>query len=431
MSHLPLGAINKISKGYITPRCANKDDEYICIECGRDVVFCKGEIVKPYFRHSNAHTDPCNYYENPNESQIHKDAKNLMKYLLEKQKSIAFIQKCICCSETIKLCIPVVDKNSEIIIESSFNYEEIQGIADIEYKDNNESVCMIEIFNTHKTSENRRPEPWFECDAHKFIEYINNLKDIEYIDELIIPCIRKIWCDDCIYKQNENNDKKNKAKDILYNWIIQNPTIFHKDFEIYPYKHWELDEDDKDYKLINRKAIEKNFDISESLKDSWGASLYEIDSNYNIFDLVLWKNTEWGGGSDLKVRWVINLINKQINYPTDFKIACDQKNISIYHIDIDWILSLYQAPKSLKFKWYFGEAHNSDLDNIYSPFVYIKIPFSKKDEIKSYGAKWDNDKKLWLLTYKKFNKNKYFIKQISSEIIYGCIIDILLKIKTN
>ena len=61
----------------------------------------------------------------------------------------------------------------------------------------------------------------------------------------------------------------------------------------------------------------------------------------------------------------------------------------------------------------------------------LKKLIDKKDEIKSYGAKWDNDKKLWLLTYKKFNKNKYFIKQISSEIIYGCIIDILLKIKTN
>ncbi len=33
-----LGAINKITKEYIYPKIANKDDQYICPECNKDVI---------------------------------------------------------------------------------------------------------------------------------------------------------------------------------------------------------------------------------------------------------------------------------------------------------------------------------------------------------------------------------------------------------
>jgi hypothetical protein len=45
-----LGAINKNTNKYIHARIANKIDKYICIECDKDLILCKGKIRNPYFR---------------------------------------------------------------------------------------------------------------------------------------------------------------------------------------------------------------------------------------------------------------------------------------------------------------------------------------------------------------------------------------------
>jgi len=74
-----LGAINKNTREYIFYKMANKKDEYICPDCNKEIILCKGEIRVPYFRHKIDTINPCNYYDKPNESQIHKDAKMLIK----------------------------------------------------------------------------------------------------------------------------------------------------------------------------------------------------------------------------------------------------------------------------------------------------------------------------------------------------------------
>ena len=77
-----LGAINKITKEYIYPKIANKNDKYICPECNKDLILKQGSIRIHHFAHAKDN-QKCNYYDKPSESQIHKDAKMLLKKILE------------------------------------------------------------------------------------------------------------------------------------------------------------------------------------------------------------------------------------------------------------------------------------------------------------------------------------------------------------
>ena len=54
-------------------------------------------------------------------------------------------------------------------------------------------------------------------------------------------------------------------------------------------------------------------------------------------------------------------------------------------------------------KWH----DNLDINSLLYGKVYLKIPFSDKDLIKSYGGIWDNTKKMWYIS--KNNKNIEFI----------------------
>lgn len=73
-----LGAINKITKQYCCPILANKNDEYICPECNKSLILKQGKLRIHHFSHYKD-DNPCNYYNNPSETQIHKDAKLAIK----------------------------------------------------------------------------------------------------------------------------------------------------------------------------------------------------------------------------------------------------------------------------------------------------------------------------------------------------------------
>ena len=82
MTHvLSLGAINKHTREYVYPKIANKTDEYICPECNKGLILVKGEVRVHHFRHKVDTKTPCNHYNKPTETQIHKDAKILLKTL--------------------------------------------------------------------------------------------------------------------------------------------------------------------------------------------------------------------------------------------------------------------------------------------------------------------------------------------------------------
>ena len=192
---IPLGAINKHTGEYVYPKIANKTDEYICPECNKELILCKGKIRAHHFRHKVDNVNPCNHYDHPSESQIHKDAKALLKTLLDKKIPISLVRKCASCEKNEEYEIPETSETSIVQIERRFEYNG-QKIADIAYLDNGEIVCIFEICNTHRTCDETRPEPWFEIDAKMLIETANDIGP--KTTALQIPCIRSAKCEECL-----------------------------------------------------------------------------------------------------------------------------------------------------------------------------------------------------------------------------------------
>ncbi len=224
---LSLGAINKLTGEYVYPKIANKKDEYICCECNNDLILCQGKIKIHHFRHKVDHINPCNHYSNPTETQIHKDAKILLKTLLDKKISIEFIRNCVCCKKNEIFEIPIIDESSSINLEYRFEYNGLK-IADVAYINNNDIVCIFEICNTHKTLNENRPEPWFEIDAKTLIKLVND-NDLSKIQ---IPCIRCEKCDKCI-ENIELLNNHDKLEEFIRRRLGQKifPTPYWKDFE--------------------------------------------------------------------------------------------------------------------------------------------------------------------------------------------------------
>lgn len=197
MTHvLSLGAINKLTGEYVYPKIANKKDEYICPECNKDLILCQGEIRVHHFRHKVDSINPCHHYSNPTETQIHKDAKILLKNLLERKIPISFIRNCCCCKKNEEFEIPEITEDSVIKLEYRFEYNGVK-IADVAYLDDGDILCLFEICNTHKTFSENRPEPWFEINAETLIKIAND----NILTSLQMPCVRCEKCDECVERE--------------------------------------------------------------------------------------------------------------------------------------------------------------------------------------------------------------------------------------
>ncbi len=204
---LSLGAINKLTGEYVYPKIANKKDEYICIECNKDLILCQGEIRSHHFRHKVDSVNPCHHYNNPTETQLHKEAKLLMKTLLEKKTHIQFVRECVSCKTVANIELPEIAEGSIISLEHRFTYEYGIKIADVAHTLNNEIKGIYEICNTHKTCSENRPEPWVEIDAKSLLTLVNTNND----DPLIINCIRCEKCEECIDKEILLKNKKDRS----------------------------------------------------------------------------------------------------------------------------------------------------------------------------------------------------------------------------
>jgi uncharacterized protein YkuJ len=191
---LSIGAMNKITGEYVYPKIANKQEHYVCPECNKDVIFCNGEIRVRYFRHK-FDINPCFYFDKPNETQKHKNGKLLMQKVIENKTHVTFSRCCNRCNKIDEYEIPEIGENSVIKLEYRFENNGPK-IADVAYLDNGEIVVLIEIYNTHKTRSEDRPEPWFEIDAENLINMAND----NNLTCLNIPCIRNETCDECIEK---------------------------------------------------------------------------------------------------------------------------------------------------------------------------------------------------------------------------------------
>lgn len=226
---LSLGAINKKTDKYVYIKIANKKDEYICPECNKDVILCQGTIRVHHFRHKVDEINPCYHYSSPTETQLHKDAKQLMKSILDNKTPISFVRKCCCCKNEEEFEIPETSDSSIIQLEYRFEYHG-QKVADVAYIEDGKLLCIFEICNTHKTRCENRPEPWFEIDAETLIRVAN---DNDKNGALKLPCIRCENCDECIQKENRSIDvydffykKSHKnAKYKLASWLKEKRSI--------------------------------------------------------------------------------------------------------------------------------------------------------------------------------------------------------------
>ena len=274
---LSLGAINKLTGEYVYPKIANKKDEYICPECNKDLIIVKGEIRVHHFRHKVDSINPCHHYSKPTESQIHKDAKMLMKTLLENKTHIQFIRECVSCKISAEINLPEITEGSIITLEHRFNYDDELRIADVAHTLNGEIKCIYEICHTHKTCSKNRPEPWVEIDAISLLTLVNTNNE-----PLIINCIRCEKCEKCLINDGEKaiknmfeNIQKNK-----YKFITEQVSIFTPNFpDTTEMIYCETDKNDisiRSYIIVN---CENNFNnIEKEVIDTFNIN--------NIEDLI-------------------------------------------------------------------------------------------------------------------------------------------------
>jgi hypothetical protein len=211
------GAINKKTGQYVYTKIANKIDEYSCPECNKDVILCQGTVRVHYFRHKVDEINPCNYFCSPTETQLHKDAKQLMKTILDMKIQVSFVRTCCCCKNEDEFEIPSTSDSSLIQLEYRFEYGGSK-VADVAYIEDGELLCIFEICNTHKTRGENRPDPWFEIDAITLIQIANDNES----GALKIPCIRCEKCEVCVKKESEPH---NEAKNKLASWLKENKSI--------------------------------------------------------------------------------------------------------------------------------------------------------------------------------------------------------------
>jgi hypothetical protein len=217
-----MGAINKNSNNYEHPKIASKKCKYKCPDCEKDVIFKKGTILKPHFAHYKS-GNPCYYYDKPSETQIHKDAKLLLKTLLDNNYEICFHRECYKClfeEPTIfehKISKNDYNENSKSIMEYKFMYNNSNRSADVALIENNDIKYIFEICYKNKTKEENRPEPWFEINAEDLINKINSGEIIDEEGTITIQCIRDYKCDECI----KCEEFENKKRELYYERLKQ------------------------------------------------------------------------------------------------------------------------------------------------------------------------------------------------------------------
>lgn len=421
-----ISAISIKTDLYVSPKYANKYEQYKCPECNKEVIICKGDIIKPYFRHKSD-IQPCKYYDKTSESQIHKDAKELLRYWLQNGYSLSITRTCVDCNETECFEIPEMGTNSKIYVEYRFEYNGLK-IADVCYLDEGDIVCIFEVYHTHKTESIKWPGMWFELNAETLINYDGKTKNIN------LTCVRTEKCEECIEKENEKNKKRKDAANILYTWLQSR--------RIKPF----------DYFQIDRTYCKTNI-----LEDDY--------FNIGIYEM-------WEDDNESCMRYKIRLCFEDEN--PDFQghenDDIELGTIGIYFVDVDWIYSQTIQPGYIRYKCsldYYINGYdrcctnrrcNSDRSCCYNlPFrvkhtldvfditsvdnwcdikkgsdeipcvlckdycsmnmmytninmlycrncdvecysnkrIYFDVPFSEKDRFKEFGGYWDANKKKW------------------------------------
>ena len=210
--HFYMGAVNKKTKEYVFPLHALKTDDYECPICKTDIIFKSGGIRRKHYSHKSKSN--CSYYDNPSESEIHKDGKRLIKKMLDDKQKLMIWRNCKCCGDDVEVLnlINYTDKmvcREEYIFQHNFK----KRIADIVLLDNDNINFIFEIFKSNKTDEINRPsDKWCEINANDLIIKTMEETNINDCGEIEIECVRNILCDECKIKHNIKYEAKQKKK---------------------------------------------------------------------------------------------------------------------------------------------------------------------------------------------------------------------------
>ena len=256
------GALLKGTNKYIYPNIANKSDEYVCIDihCKSRVLLCNNpdnKKLKPYFRHYKG-VSCIKYNGSATESEIHKDAKRKIVAVLHKN-DITINKKCINenCNNIKRQIIEMLNPHQKIVQEFTFPYNSTKKQADLCLLDNQTMKYIIEIYNTHRTQECDRPDPWFELNAKDVIKQVEKL-------EYIFDCKRYWRCDECIEKNKQEQIKYQERQERL---IKEECMIKIKQLEIEKEqleKQKRYDEYKKQKKLLQNKL---HFEEDKKIKE--------------------------------------------------------------------------------------------------------------------------------------------------------------------
>lgn len=382
MAHkLQLGALDTETKQYVTPTEALKGTAYTCVECNNKVILKKGTIRKPHFAH-HAQTNVCGYYDHPNESQIHKDAKLLMAKLLKEKKCIQFCWECdyqYCKTRSDNYAFQEVSNivykdGDEVHLE--YRDKDNKWIADVAIVNNGEVRYIIEIKNTHATT-TARPEPWFEVGATELIEQINELnsehplepeRDIYKLKDdylYAIPCMRKDIVRYCYgsfcWKESWVNKMPGYDKR-----LIVNECILCKTTDFCPCSDGCTDKfQNGEIRVCIDCLMEDTY--KKKLRKLYAPSCYGhcfIQNNY-------------GGYSQNKCPEKCKLI------------ACSK------------------CKSSYRYPYYLLATRNGlclDCDVEHRCMIFIRVPYANKDEAKALGAQWNPIRKAWYIYSDAKNK---------------------------
>jgi hypothetical protein len=189
--HLSLGARSKSTDKYVMPHRGEKTDKYVCPGCEADVVLCKGDVRRHYFRHTAKCA--CSYFDHPSESQIHKDAKSRLAARLRAGEELNVERFCSQCATSVGEWEVKLEAGCRATKEHRFQHEGRLRIADVAVLCDDDSLyAILEVCHTHTTKELDRPEPWFELNATSVVSAS---------DENEFVCQRREVCTRCLEKE--------------------------------------------------------------------------------------------------------------------------------------------------------------------------------------------------------------------------------------
>lgn len=207
VGHFAMGAINQGTQRYEYPGMASKGNCYACPGCGKRAVFRQGKIKRPHFAHVASSCHRCSYFTSTSPTQVHNDAKLLVKMLLESKRTIHIRRACTCYLAPMVVLSLTPDMyvgNIEIRLEYCYHHPDgSRRFADVAWLQDGVLRYVFEIHYSNKTQEySREGTDWYEFDADALLRVADTSTD-----ELTFTCTRVLPCIHC-QRRNEERQRQ-------------------------------------------------------------------------------------------------------------------------------------------------------------------------------------------------------------------------------